>query len=182
MRVRLRAEKVGVVLPADRGKHARIGASRFGVEGERIPGRDAGPSSAVDVMVTDSLPSPLTFVSSRSGCTAAGQVVTCTRASVVPGTTATFDLLVRLDPAYVGDGSDLVNTATVASSTPDATPDNNQPAPAPPPPVGIGEADVTVSKTGPYGVAPAGGEITYTIVVTNQGFSVTGADAALGSM
>jgi uncharacterized repeat protein (TIGR01451 family) len=135
----------------------------------RIAVTNAGPSSAADVVVTDPLPAPLTFVSSPSGCTAAGQVVTCTRASVLPGTTATFDLLVRLDPAYVGDGSDLVNTATVASSTPDATPDNNQPAPAPPPPVGVGEADVTITKTGPFGVAPAGGEISYTIVVTNQG-------------
>jgi uncharacterized repeat protein (TIGR01451 family) len=135
----------------------------------RITVTNAGPSSAADVVVTDALPAPLTFVSSPSGCTAAGQVVACTRASVLPGTTATFDLLVRLDPAYVGDGSDLVNTATVASSTPDATPDNNQPAPAPPPPVGIGEADVTIAKTGPIGVAPAGGEITYTIAVTNQG-------------
>jgi uncharacterized repeat protein (TIGR01451 family) len=135
----------------------------------RISVTNAGPSSAADVTVTDPLPAPLTFVSSPSGCTAAGQQVTCTRALVAPGTTATFDLLVRLDPAYTGDGSDLVNTASVTSTTPDATPGNDQPAPALPPPIRVGEADVTITKTGPYGVAPAGGEMTYTIVVANQG-------------
>jgi uncharacterized repeat protein (TIGR01451 family) len=117
----------------------------------------------------DSLPTPVTFVSSSMGCTAAGQVVTCTRPTLLPGATAVFDITVRLDPAYAGNGSDIVNAATVTSTTLDPNPGNTNPLPAPAPPITVGEADLTITKTGPSGPLPSGGEITYTIVATNQG-------------
>jgi uncharacterized repeat protein (TIGR01451 family) len=135
----------------------------------RIVVANAGPSTAHAVSVTDTLPAPLTFVSSPASCTAAGQVVTCTQATVATGGTATFDLLVRLDSAYAGNGTDIMNTATVTASTPDPTPTNNTSTPAGPLPIGVGSADLSVSLVGPYDAVPAGGEITYTIVVTNQG-------------
>ena len=57
-----------------------------------------GPSNARDVAVADQLPSPLSFVSSTSGCTAAAQDVTCpTVASLAPGETRSSSFTVRLD-------------------------------------------------------------------------------------
>jgi uncharacterized repeat protein (TIGR01451 family) len=85
-----------------------------------------GPSVASQVVVTDPLPPPLTFVSSVTGCSSG---VTCPSiASLAPGATQSFSFVVRLDAAYTGDGSDLANSAAVTSST--ASP---QPDPTPPP-------------------------------------------------
>jgi uncharacterized repeat protein (TIGR01451 family) len=89
-----------------------------------------GPSVASAVVVTDPLPTPLVFVSSTSGCTAVGAVVTCpTIATVAPHATQAVTFVVQLDPSYAGDGSDLANSAAVTSPT--ASP---QPDPTPPPP------------------------------------------------
>lgn len=135
----------------------------------RITVTNAGPSAAQSVTATDTLPGPLHFVSSPQGCTAAGQVVTCTQPLLAPGATATFDLLVQLDAGYVGNGSDIGNIATATTTTPDPNPTNNTTPQVPPPPFVVGSADLTVDKSGPVGSVPAGGEITYTLVVTNQG-------------
>ena len=135
----------------------------------RISVANAGPSAARDVTLTDSLPTPLAFVHATAGCSAAGQVVRCTRSAIPPGVTAVFDILVRLDPMYSGNGSDIVNTASITSVTPDPNPGNDNPAPTQAPPIRSGEADLTITKTGPSGPLPSGGEIAYTIVVTNQG-------------
>jgi uncharacterized repeat protein (TIGR01451 family) len=130
---------------------------------------NAGPSAAQSVTMSDTLPAALHFVSSPQACTAAGQVVTCTQPLLAPGATATFELLVRLDEAYTGNGSDLTNIATVTSPTPDPNPTNNTTPPVAPPAIVPGSADLTLVKTGPVGPVPGGGEITYTLVVTNQG-------------
>jgi uncharacterized repeat protein (TIGR01451 family) len=135
----------------------------------RLVVTNAGPSVAQAVTATDTLPGPIHFLSSPHACTAAAQVITCSQALLGPGAVATFDLLVQLDGQYVGNGSDLDNVATVGSSTPDPTSTNNTTAPIPAPPIAAGSADLTIDKTGPVGAVPAGGEITYTLVVTNQG-------------
>ncbi len=105
-----------------------------------------GPSTAADVAVTDPLPGPLSFVSSVSGCTATGGLVTCpTIATLATGASPSFTFTVRLDPAYTGDGSDLGNSASVRSSTPAVVPDPTPPpAPTAPPTLTTG-ATVDVS-------------------------------------
>ena len=97
-----------------------------------------GPSNARSVAVTDRLPSPLSFVSSASGCSASGQDVTCpTVTSMAPGASQSFRFTVRLDPAYTGDGSDLDNVGSVVTTTPAPTVDPTPPpAPTPAPPLG----------------------------------------------
>jgi uncharacterized repeat protein (TIGR01451 family) len=134
----------------------------------RIVVSNAGPSAARTIEVTDTLPSSLTFASSTAPCAAVGQLVTCTLATLSPGADATFDLLVRLDPAYAGDGSNLLNTATAFSLTPDPNLTNNT-SPAVPPTIGAGAADLTIAKAGPYARPASGGELAYTISVTNLG-------------
>jgi large repetitive protein len=87
---------------------------------------NAGPDDAVSVVMVDTLPPGVTFVSvSGAGwtCTHAGNVsVTCTRPVLTSGANAPLISLVVTAPATAGP---LVNRATVASSTTDPTPANN---------------------------------------------------------
>ena len=93
-----------------------------------------GPSVASKVAVADALPSSLAFVSSTSNCTAG---VACPAiASLAPGTSRSFTFTVQLDPSYNGDGTDLLNSAQVTSSTAAVVPDPTPPpAPTPAPPL-----------------------------------------------
>ena len=96
----------------------------------RIQPRNAGPATAVNAVVTDSLPAGWTFVSASGpnwSCGHAAGTVTCTRASFP--TTATDDIaLVATAPdnAAVGPvGTTYTNTATIAADSNDPNPGNN---------------------------------------------------------
>jgi uncharacterized repeat protein (TIGR01451 family) len=134
----------------------------------RIVVANGGPSTARTLQIADTLPGPLRFVSSPSACTAAGQVVTCTQPTLAVGVSATFDLLVQLDQAYAGNGSDLQNTATATSSTADSNTANNTSSTGPLT-IGVGSADLSISMAGPLSLPGSGSELTYAIVVTNLG-------------
>jgi len=82
---------------------------------------NAGPSNAASVSLTDSLPANTTFVSMSqpTGWNVAppvGGSVTATRSSLAPSTPTTFTLIVKVD-GNTPNGTDIVNTATVATST-----------------------------------------------------------------
>ncbi len=87
-----------------------------------------GPSdAAAPIRVSDQLPPELTFVSASSPawtCTAnAANLVTCDLAAPLSvGAIATLQITVAISPAHTGD---IVNTATVASPTPDPHQPNN---------------------------------------------------------
>jgi len=86
--------------------------------------RNNGPNAAQSVTVTDNLPATVTFQStSASGwnCTRSGQTVTCTRASMNPGTSSTISIYVKA-PSQPGT---ITNTASVTSATFDPVPGNN---------------------------------------------------------
>ncbi|MHC5903595.1 DUF7927 domain-containing protein [Streptomyces sp. S6] len=128
-----------------------------------------GPSPAAQVVVTDTLPAQLAFVSSASRCTASGQNVTCPQiASLANGASQTFTITVRLSPAYTGNGSDIGNTATSTSPTPDPTPGNNTSPPASPQ-VTAPKTGLTVSKTGSSTSYQPGETFSYTVTVQNAG-------------
>ncbi|KPI09503.1 protein of unknown function DUF11, partial [Actinobacteria bacterium OK074] len=95
-----------------------------------------GPSTATGVKLVDRLPQHLAFVSagatgsggsggSGSGCTAEGRTVTCLRDRLEPDGHHTVRLTVRLARDYDGDGSDIVNTASVTSTATDPDPHDN---------------------------------------------------------
>ncbi|WP_053724805.1 DUF11 domain-containing protein [Streptomyces sp. WM6378] len=111
--------------------------------------QNAGPSDATKAVAADTLPTPLTFVSSKDGCTANGRTVTCTTAAINSGAAKSWTFTVKLDPAYTGDGKDLKNTASSSSGTQDPNPGNNQSTPADPPGGGVTrpKADLEVTKT-----------------------------------
>src|SRR3989454_11761472 len=90
---------------------------------------NAGPNAAVNVTMSDPLPSQTTFqsVAAPAGwsCTTPGVgttgTVSCTTSPLASGATATFTLVVQVIPA-TADGTTISNTATVSSS---ATSDPN---------------------------------------------------------
>ncbi|MFB9366015.1 DUF7507 domain-containing protein, partial [Kitasatospora albolonga] len=137
-----------------------------------------GPSQASGLVVTDSLPAVLKFVSASDGCTASGQQVTCPKVAVLAvGASKSYTVKVQLDPAYSGDGTDVRNQAKVATESPDPDPSNNTsdgatgtlPGPGPNPPAPV-KADVAITKR-PVGSAQvaAGETFDYAVTVTNNG-------------
>ncbi len=86
-----------------------------------------GPSDALAVSVTDTLPTGLTIDSVTSPtmtCGDSGQTATCTQATLVDGGTAVVTVVADVDPEQV-DGSTLTNNASVSSDTDDPDPLDN---------------------------------------------------------
>lgn len=91
-----------------------------------------GPYLASALTLTDVLPPGLTFVADNAdptadqdsawSCSAAGQTVTCTAASLANAATSIFHLRVRATSATTGD---ITNAASVSATTADPEPDNN---------------------------------------------------------
>ena len=132
---------------------------------------NGGPSDHVGgITVTDSLPAGTTFQASASSvdCSAALQVVTCSRSvTLAPTATTTFTIHVSVASA-VANNSHLLNSATVASSgTIDPAGGNNA----------SNETDTTVHrvadladvKVANHEPVVAGTGLEYTITATNNG-------------
>ena len=123
--------------------------------------RNAGPSTATNVVVDDPTPAGLSFVSTLGACT---QGFPCQLGTLLPGdvrvTTATYDIL-------PGDGSPrtVVDTATVSSPVPDPNPENNTSSVTT---TISASAHLKVVKSAPATTA-VGGTLVYTILVTNSG-------------
>ena len=127
---------------------------------------NAGPSDAANLLVTDTLPAGVTFVSANGAgwvCTNSGNVsVSCTRAALATGATAPTITVVVTAPAQAAS---LTNSASVSSTTSDPTPGNNVDSVT----TGVtASADLAIVKNGPAS-AVAGTDLSYTLVVTNSG-------------
>jgi uncharacterized repeat protein (TIGR01451 family) len=84
---------------------------------------NVGTASASGVILSDTLPSSLTFVSVTPGsptCTRSGRLVTCNVGSLSPGASFTANTVVRTSSAGI-----LKNTAVVRSNEIDSDPANN---------------------------------------------------------
>jgi uncharacterized repeat protein (TIGR01451 family) len=89
---------------------------------------NAGPGTALNVAVTDPLPAGTAFVgctSSQGTCSGppvgSGGTVTFAIGTLSPGSSATATIQVQVTAAF----GQLVNTATVTTSSDDTNPDNN---------------------------------------------------------
>lgn len=134
-----------------------------------------GPDAAPDVSVTDTLPAPLTYLTNNlnppAGCSAAGQVVTCSLGDLASGQTVTFQVVTVVSPDTVvgtGGATSITNTATVASAAViDANPANNA---AEDTAVVDDSADLASTKLcTPNTTVYAGTPITCTVYVDNHG-------------
>ncbi|MBI1760163.1 MAG: DUF11 domain-containing protein [Acidobacteria bacterium] len=119
-----------------------------------------GPSSAPGVTLSDTLP-PGTFVSASAGCSQAFGTVTCNLGTLASAANATITIVLR----PTGSGA-INNTASVTSAVFDPNTANNaatQSTAVNP------KADLSITKTDAPDPVLVGGNLTYTIRVTNNG-------------
>ncbi|MBB4664830.1 putative repeat protein (TIGR01451 family) [Conexibacter arvalis] len=141
--------------------------------------RNAGPSDATGVTVTDTAGSGLTLLSaeaSQGRCTLQGATVTCAIGRVASGGTAQVLVSARADAP-----GELVNGAEVEGDQEDPRTPNNRTTtrvpsvepPVPPtpeaPPAIPQEADLAIVKRADRGRVVGARAIRYTLVVTNKG-------------
>ncbi len=140
-----------------------------------------GPDAAAGVQVTDPLPAGVTFVrgfigtdpgaanpDNRVAFNATTRIVTANIGALANAAASTITVIVTVGPSTVGP---LSNVATVtATPNTDPDPDNNDSTA----PTDINRVvDVAVTKTASTNPI-AGGQVTYTIVVTNNNPSAPG--------
>lgn len=122
-----------------------------------------GPSLAENVIVTDTLPPGVSFVSS-SGCVEdPNGVPTCSLGAITAGGSAGITINVTVDPGATGV---LINAAAVTSTTAEAAPGNET---ATSTTTVESEADLSISKSDDVDPVNAGSPLTYTIDVANAG-------------
>ena len=122
-----------------------------------------GPSTATGVVITDTLPAGITFISVSSGCSETGGAVTCTMGSLASGGSMQYRVVVAVPAALTGT---LTNQAGINGNETDPNPANNtavvtttiRPA-----------ADLSITKNANPGSVNAGQVINYMISVTNNG-------------
>ncbi|MBS1676355.1 MAG: DUF11 domain-containing protein [Actinobacteria bacterium] len=135
-----------------------------GKEGEyHLKVTNKGPGTAEGVVVSDPLPNGITFLSGSPGCSVAAGTVTCEAGSLAEGASRTFDLKVKVASSLQSCPS---NTASVISDTPDLNHSDNTSQVCPP--VGR-EVDLQIEKTAAPTTVTSGGQVTYTLVVKNNG-------------
>ncbi len=138
---------------------------------------NAGPSDA-DVRLEDQLGPGLTLTNVSGACTTLG----CDLGTVPAGTTVQVVAEALVAPDFTG--SEVTNTATVSSQTFDPNPGTRISTVTVP--VGPPVADLTIVKSASTPAVVAGGQLSYTLTVTNNGPSsasvVTVTDALPGGL
>ena len=122
-----------------------------------------GPSAATNVVVADTLPAGVEFISADGGGNFSGGVVTWPPLNLAAGAFTNFTLTVSIP----GNGI-LTNQMTLTSPVADPTPGNNTSLVVS---VISPRADVSLVKTG-TNLVVAGGSLVYSLAVSNAGPSV----------
>ena len=128
---------------------------------------NAGPDPAATLQVVDLLPGGVTLVSATGTswtCATSGSTVTCNFVGTPPPPLSPIPPITIVVTAPATAGS-ITNTASIGPNTDDPILSNNT---ATAMTTVTGSADLSIAKTGPPTVA-AGGNVTYTIDVTNNG-------------
>jgi|GEM_PF-580003 len=125
-----------------------------------------GPSDADAVTLVDTLPAGLGIVALPADCTADGQEITCVKADGLDVTEAAWVVEITVRVAASFTDASLINDAHVSSTTSDPVPANND---ADVELEVIPLAQLTVTKTPSQAVVRAGEDVTWTIVVGNDG-------------
>jgi uncharacterized repeat protein (TIGR01451 family) len=128
-----------------------------------ITATNDGPASTATVVVRDTLPPGVTFVSASPTASVAGQVLTWDVGSLAAGESRTFTVQARADTTLAG-GIQLVNTAQITTTTPGDEPDDNTSTVT----TTVIVPNVYILKDGPT-IVVAGNQIQYTLTVGNNG-------------
>jgi uncharacterized repeat protein (TIGR01451 family) len=128
-----------------------------------------GIGTASNVVVTDNLPSSLTFVSCNSTgggvCNGAGNNRTVNFSSLSVGASATITIVGTVNGT---GGASISNTASVSSATSDLNGANDSATAT----TTVSSADLSVTKSDSPDPVNAGENITYTITVTNNSATI----------
>ena len=122
-----------------------------------------GPSPATGVVLADTLPAGVTFVTSTPACGVASQDLSCLVGGLEVGAATTVTIQVMVNPAST---STITNTAAVESNERDPNPGNNV---AVEQTQVLSEADLSVSKSDSRDPAALGSNLRYAVTVTNLG-------------
>jgi uncharacterized repeat protein (TIGR01451 family)/gliding motility-associated-like protein len=121
-----------------------------------------GPSNAANILVTDTLPGGVTFVSATNGGSIVNGIVKWTEPSMLSGSERTYNLVVRVD-SHIAEGTVIRNVAVIVTDNPDG------PIKSDPEDILVdSESNLFIQKSAPQSV-PSGDNITYLIVVKNNG-------------
>lgn len=127
-----------------------------------------GPSDAASVVLTDTVQDPALVLTSAEApgatCSFSGSAARCQIPTLAAGAQAVMTVGARVSPD-AAEGVSVDNVATTASNTPDSDPSDNTDTVT----IDVAEplADIETAKTARDAVA--GGQIAYTVVVTNRG-------------
>jgi uncharacterized repeat protein (TIGR01451 family) len=124
---------------------------------------NAGPATAKNVVLKDTLPASVTFVSADAPCTHDAGVVTCNLGDLPNGATVSKQVVVR--PNEPGQ---IVNKVCGSTDTPELDPSNNcddEPTEVRAPP----KADLWLKKWDHPDPAKVGQKLVYTLLVRNNG-------------
>jgi uncharacterized repeat protein (TIGR01451 family) len=130
-----------------------------------------GPSQATNVVVVDTLPAGVDYVTDTDSCVEApAGTLTCSLGSIASGASVSFTIRVDVDPGLVvaaGGATTITNVATVSSDQQDPDPSDNTVSVTT---VVEERADLLLTKQcKPDGPIAAGGTATCTIFVDNLG-------------
>jgi uncharacterized repeat protein (TIGR01451 family) len=137
--------------------------------------RNLGPNAAPNASVTDVLPPGTTFVSATpptgwscvTPAVGLSGTVRCSASSFTL-TTVTFTVVVRVD-STVANGTILTNSVSATSGNTDTNTSNNALSMTTTAAAAAANADLAVTKADIPDPVPAGQDLTYLIVVTNNG-------------
>ncbi len=126
-----------------------------------LTAKNNGPTVATTIVVTDTLPSQVSFSSASGGCSFSAGTVTCTAASLAVNATAVFTISVIAQT--VGSA---VNTAVVSASQTDPTSANNTSSVT----TVIGaSAEISIVKTASANPVKQGTTFSYILTAHNNG-------------
>jgi len=124
---------------------------------------NSGPDEATGIVISDTLPAGVTYVSGAPGCNAVGQVVTCSINPIAAGGNRQTGITVSVSPTATGV---ITNSAHVTGNENDPDPSNNDDS------VDTtvkANADVEIIKTASPSNPNSGDTVTYTLKAKNNG-------------
>jgi uncharacterized repeat protein (TIGR01451 family)/uncharacterized delta-60 repeat protein len=122
---------------------------------------NAGPAAATNVIITDTLPSGVSYVTNSTNWVGTNGVLTSTPTNLAVGSNVTFTIEVIPD-----DLGYITNIAAATANQPDPNINNVQTNVVL---VSAPSADLGVTLSGSQNPVPDGANVTYAIVVTNNG-------------
>ena len=129
-----------------------------------------GPSQALGVVLSDTLPAGVSFlsaVSSQGSCSESGGIISCAMGNLAANTVANVTIVVSPGPT---SSTTISNTASVTGRESDPDGGNNATTESTTVQTTVqGLADLSVSQSDSPDPVSVGSKLTYTIGVTNQG-------------